>query len=317
MSCENKNGGGRNPKNCNKKVINGKERCIYKIPKDSKEYLKYKGELITVKKFKNIHKKLTKSKPSLPKKNKVIKLKGGGLSNEFRKILSELFANSDRLREYLRTALNKFYILNNTNYTKANKDITDINFITVRNTLNSISTPNTKKGFTNIENELNTYMREEHKSYSKIGYYTYDENHYRINALNVYLKHHVNKLDDKELDDKELHDIVDTLGRRCFAEFAQSDLYYEFDDEFKGYAFVINMFILSIPEHIPNDEIDTVQQQQGKVGNTAAIKIEAMIPSAPRGTYTRPILSTRLPPLEQTNSKKFDGNRQPPTPFYL
>jgi hypothetical protein len=53
-------GGGGNIKitRTNKKDILGKERCIYKKSGDRKEYVKYKGELITVKDFK----KLMKSK---------------------------------------------------------------------------------------------------------------------------------------------------------------------------------------------------------------------------------------------------------------
>lgn len=41
-------------KKINKKDILGKLRCIYTISGDRKEYLKYKGELITVKDFKKI-----------------------------------------------------------------------------------------------------------------------------------------------------------------------------------------------------------------------------------------------------------------------
>ena len=39
-----------------KKTILGKERCIYKIQGDRKEYLRYKGDLITVKDYKKLMK---------------------------------------------------------------------------------------------------------------------------------------------------------------------------------------------------------------------------------------------------------------------
>ena len=48
-------GGGKNTQR--KKEIMGRTRCIYKKPNDRKEYVKYKGELVTLKEFKNNFKK--------------------------------------------------------------------------------------------------------------------------------------------------------------------------------------------------------------------------------------------------------------------
>lgn len=39
------------PKICEKKIIQGRERCIYNIPGSKKKYVKYKDEFITVKDF--------------------------------------------------------------------------------------------------------------------------------------------------------------------------------------------------------------------------------------------------------------------------
>jgi hypothetical protein len=50
-------GGSPKIKRVSKKDILGKERCIYKISGDRKEYVKYKGDLITLKDYKNIMKK--------------------------------------------------------------------------------------------------------------------------------------------------------------------------------------------------------------------------------------------------------------------
>ena len=50
-------GGNPKVKKITKKEILGKERCIYKISGDRKEYVKYKGDLITLKDYKNIMKR--------------------------------------------------------------------------------------------------------------------------------------------------------------------------------------------------------------------------------------------------------------------
>ena len=56
LSTESIAGGNSNIHKINKKEILGKERCIYKKPGDRKEYLKHKGELITVKDYKKLMK---------------------------------------------------------------------------------------------------------------------------------------------------------------------------------------------------------------------------------------------------------------------
>ena len=58
-------------KKTSKKEVLGKMRCIYKIPGDRKEYVKYKGKLITLKDYKMLNTKpktVTNKKPKRPKK---------------------------------------------------------------------------------------------------------------------------------------------------------------------------------------------------------------------------------------------------------
>lgn len=74
----NRNTGGKKSKKLPKKEILGKLRCIYKIPGDRKEYLKHKGKLITVKKYKELMKaksKKVKDKKTKPKKKELMKAK--------------------------------------------------------------------------------------------------------------------------------------------------------------------------------------------------------------------------------------------------
>ena len=63
-------------KKTSKKEVLGKIRCIYKIPGDRKEYVKYKGKLITVKDYKMLNKKpgkVTNKKPKTVAKDKKAK----------------------------------------------------------------------------------------------------------------------------------------------------------------------------------------------------------------------------------------------------
>ena len=53
-----------------KKIILGKERCIYKIPASKKEHVKYKGTLVTVADYKNIMKSKAKAKAKTKPKAK-------------------------------------------------------------------------------------------------------------------------------------------------------------------------------------------------------------------------------------------------------
>ena len=63
-------GGGRKPLNCETKMILGKERCIYKKSNSSKEYVKYKGKLVTISEFIELNKKISKTKTKKNSKTK-------------------------------------------------------------------------------------------------------------------------------------------------------------------------------------------------------------------------------------------------------
>ena len=70
------NGSSKGGKKTSKKEVLGKMRCIYKIPGDRKEYVKYKGKLITVKDYKMLNKKpktVTNKKPKTVAKDKKAK----------------------------------------------------------------------------------------------------------------------------------------------------------------------------------------------------------------------------------------------------
>jgi hypothetical protein len=89
-------GAGRNPKDCKKtgmkKLILEKERCIYKMPNDKKEYIKYKGALITVKKFISMR----KAKAKVSKVSKVKSTKRVGGSNRTYVEAIDSFSNLHR-----------------------------------------------------------------------------------------------------------------------------------------------------------------------------------------------------------------------------
>jgi hypothetical protein len=109
-----------------KKVILGKERCIYKIAKDRKEYVKYKGELITVKMFKEVQK-------PLKRKSVTKKLIIGGLltqtdiNNAIRGFTSPATEDMEKLYIIGKEFVTQYNNINRTNINRTNNNRTNNN----------------------------------------------------------------------------------------------------------------------------------------------------------------------------------------------
>ena len=90
-------GGGRKPLNCETRMILGKERCIYKKSNSSKEYVKYKGKLVTISEFIVLNKKISKTKTKkiskTKTKNSKIKLLQSVLRRKLQKKPKNLHVN--------------------------------------------------------------------------------------------------------------------------------------------------------------------------------------------------------------------------------